>query len=202
MSLRQTGLLTSLLFASFIFIFSNGDSKAGGFLPNFSFCRFLIAFLFGGRRWFVPAMVCMWSSKDNLCKSVLLFYHMGPDEWTQVIKLGGMCLYPLSHLICVCPTPPPFVVIETGLPCVAQVSLRQSMYIAHPPALAFQMLRLKACATIPGPFLCFFIWNKVSLSCLGEPWTPSVARQFLHFLFPLLQSYEWLGYHTCATRPS
>lgn len=105
-----------------------------------------------------------------------------------------------SHL-CVS-NPPPFVVIETGLPCVAQVSLRQSMYIAHPPALAFQMLRLKACATIPGPFLCFFIWNKVSLSCLGEPWTPSVARQFLHFLFPLLQSYEWLGYHTCATRPS
>lgn len=48
MSTRQTGLLTSLLLVSFIFIFSNGDNKAGGFRPNFSFCRSLLHFYLAG----------------------------------------------------------------------------------------------------------------------------------------------------------
>lgn len=31
-------------------------------------------------------------------KSVFYIYHVGPRDWTQVIRLGGNCLCTLSHL--------------------------------------------------------------------------------------------------------
>lgn len=36
--------------------------------------------------------------KDNLCEVVLFFHRVGPVDQTQVIKLVGNILYPLSHL--------------------------------------------------------------------------------------------------------
>lgn len=36
--------------------------------------------------------------KDNLYGVILSFYHVGLVDQTQVIKLAGTILYPLSHL--------------------------------------------------------------------------------------------------------
>lgn len=44
-----------------------------------------------------PTMALMWKSEKNLW--VLdLFYHLGSKDQTQVISLGGKCVYLLSHL--------------------------------------------------------------------------------------------------------
>lgn len=42
-------------------------------------------------------MLEVWTSEDNLWRTVLLFHHMGSRNPTRVIRLGGKCLYPLSH---------------------------------------------------------------------------------------------------------
>lgn len=40
----------------------------------------------------------VWSTKDNLLQLVLSFLHVGSGDDTQVIRLGFMQLYKLSHL--------------------------------------------------------------------------------------------------------
>lgn len=40
-------------------------------------------------------------SQVNLWNLVLTFYHMGPEDQAQLIRLGGQCLYPLT-----CPAGP------------------------------------------------------------------------------------------------
>lgn len=130
MSMKQTGLFTSLLLVSFIFIFSNGDNKAGGFLPNFSFCRSLLYFyLGGGGGLYLPWCAC------GVQKTVYASRFSRSTTWAQMSELRSSSLVAVSlstepsHLYVSNSPPPPFVVTETGLPCVTQVSLRQSMYI-------------------------------------------------------------------------
>lgn len=41
----------------------------------------------------------VWRSGDNVKELVLSFHQVGPGARTQVMKLGGKRLYPLSHLI-------------------------------------------------------------------------------------------------------
>jgi hypothetical protein len=41
---------------------------------------------------------CMWRPEDILCEVVLSSHHVGPRDWTQVIKFGKKCLCLLSHL--------------------------------------------------------------------------------------------------------
>lgn len=36
---------------------------------------------------------CTWLSEDNLEESVLSLHHVGPRDYTQIIRLGGKCLY-------------------------------------------------------------------------------------------------------------
>lgn len=46
----------------------------------------------------VHAMASVWSSENNLCKSALHVYHVGPRYWTQVVRFSCCkCLYLLSH---------------------------------------------------------------------------------------------------------
>lgn len=44
------------------------------------------------------AMACMWRPEDNYQQSVLSFYHMGPWDWTWVIRFGSRSLYLMSPL--------------------------------------------------------------------------------------------------------
>jgi hypothetical protein len=44
------------------------------------------------------ALVLMWRSENSIQESVLSFYHLSPRNQTQVLKLGGCCLYLQSHL--------------------------------------------------------------------------------------------------------
>lgn len=48
--------------------------------------------VWGGKRW-------GWGY-NKLKKLVLFFHKVGPGTWTQFSRLGSMCLYLLSHLIC------------------------------------------------------------------------------------------------------
>jgi hypothetical protein len=41
----------------------------------------------------------MWGSEDNLRESVLLFDHMDPGAWTQIVRLGGKYLHLLNNFI-------------------------------------------------------------------------------------------------------
>lgn len=43
------------------------------------------------------AIACVWRSKANLKVSVLTFQHVSPRNWTQMVRLSGKFLYPLSH---------------------------------------------------------------------------------------------------------
>lgn len=45
-----------------------------------------------------PALACMWGSESNLGESVLSFHHVSPRTRTQVLRLGGKCLYPHNYL--------------------------------------------------------------------------------------------------------
>lgn len=47
--------------------------------------------------WFI-CIGGVWCSNDKLWKSVLFFYHLGPGDWTQVIRLSGEHLYLINHL--------------------------------------------------------------------------------------------------------
>lgn len=40
----------------------------------------------------------VWRTEANLCESVLPFYYVGPGNQTQVLRVGGKPLSPLSHL--------------------------------------------------------------------------------------------------------
>ena len=40
----------------------------------------------------------VWKSEDSLLESILSFYPVGSGAQTQVTKLGGTHLYPVSHL--------------------------------------------------------------------------------------------------------
>lgn len=42
----------------------------------------------------------MWRAEDNLSGLVLSFYCVGPRDQTQVLRLGGKHLYPLSSVSC------------------------------------------------------------------------------------------------------
>lgn len=44
-------------------------------------------------------MVYIWKSEDNCKESVLSFHHVGLRDQTEVIRLGGKHLYPLSKII-------------------------------------------------------------------------------------------------------
>ena len=46
----------------------------------------------------VHAMTWMWSSEDSFWELVLTFHHVGLGDQTQAVRLGGKCLYPLTHL--------------------------------------------------------------------------------------------------------
>lgn len=46
----------------------------------------------------MPAMAHIWRSKDNLWDLVLVLYHVGSRNQTQIIMLGSKCLCLLSHL--------------------------------------------------------------------------------------------------------
>lgn len=37
-------------------------------------------------------------SEDNLWQSILSLHHVGPGNRTQIIRVGGKCLYQMSHL--------------------------------------------------------------------------------------------------------
>lgn len=70
-------------------------------------CLLLLSFLFLNLKSVHPYFMCMYAQKHgtaHTCKSennlwVLAFSsgHMGPRDQTQVIRLGGEGLYPLSH---------------------------------------------------------------------------------------------------------
>lgn len=40
----------------------------------------------------------MWKSEDNVDKSFLSFYHVGPGDQTPVVRFSNKHLYQLSHL--------------------------------------------------------------------------------------------------------
>lgn len=40
----------------------------------------------------------MWRLENILQESILPFHHVGPGDWTQVVRLGSKCLYLPSHL--------------------------------------------------------------------------------------------------------
>lgn len=42
----------------------------------------------------VRASVCM---RVNFLELGLSFYHVGPNDQSQVVRLGSKCFYPLSH---------------------------------------------------------------------------------------------------------
>jgi hypothetical protein len=42
--------------------------------------------------------VCLWKSKDSLCKAILSFHHGSLSDLTQVVSLGGRFLYLPNHL--------------------------------------------------------------------------------------------------------
>lgn len=44
------------------------------------------------------AMVHVWRSEEKLWVSLFSFYLVGPGDQTQVFRLGGKCLFLLSHL--------------------------------------------------------------------------------------------------------
>lgn len=43
------------------------------------------------------AIACVWRSKANLKVSVLTSHHVSPRNWTQMVRLSGKFLYPLSQ---------------------------------------------------------------------------------------------------------
>lgn len=45
---------------------------------------------------YTNATVHMWSPKDNFVELILSFHWVGSRDWSQVVKLGGKGLYPLS----------------------------------------------------------------------------------------------------------
>lgn len=57
--------------------------------------------------WFFSLLICMhvgesitvhvWQSEDNF-RELVLSYHVSPGDWSQIVRLNGECLYPLSHL--------------------------------------------------------------------------------------------------------
>lgn len=161
MSMRQVWLIyfpSLSLFPLFLFLLMEIKPRilhiqGKGFPTKLFVLQIFITFLFGG---VAPAMVYMWSSEDNLCKSVLSFYHVGPDDWIQVIRLMASAFSTwIIASVSVYPTPF-FVVIETGLHYVAQVSLSLSMYVAHPPAPASQC-GIKGMYHYTWPLFIFFI---------------------------------------------
>lgn len=52
----------------------------------------------------VCMLACLWGSEANLWEVFLSFYHVGPREQIQVIRLGRKFSYPLSHLAHSVPT--------------------------------------------------------------------------------------------------
>lgn len=42
--------------------------------------------------------VCRWGSEVNLWELFLSSHKVGPWDWTWILRLGGWCLYPPSHL--------------------------------------------------------------------------------------------------------
>lgn len=48
--------------------------------------------------WHTHATEYLWRPDKNLLESFLSSYQVGPEDWIQVVKLGGRCLYPRSHL--------------------------------------------------------------------------------------------------------
>lgn len=46
--------------------------------------------------WVYVGEVLAWRSEDNLVELSLSFYHVGPGDKTR--RLGGRCLYLMSHL--------------------------------------------------------------------------------------------------------
>lgn len=41
----------------------------------------------------------MWRSEDNFPESILSPYHVDPGDTSQIVRLGGRCLYPISQLV-------------------------------------------------------------------------------------------------------
>lgn len=46
------------------------------------------------------AIAHVWRAEDNLQESALSFYHVGPTDPTQVLRVGGKHQYPANHLAC------------------------------------------------------------------------------------------------------
>lgn len=53
-------------------------------------CTHMHAFM----RTHIHSMTPMWRSEEW----VLILYHVGPRDETQIIKLGGKCFYPLNKI--------------------------------------------------------------------------------------------------------
>ena len=45
------------------------------------------------------ATVCVCRSGDDLWMLLLFFLHVAPGDRTQVVRLGGVCLYSLNHFV-------------------------------------------------------------------------------------------------------
>lgn len=43
-------------------------------------------------------MAQVWKSEDSLGELFLSLHHVGDEDQTQVVRLVGMCLHPLSQL--------------------------------------------------------------------------------------------------------
>jgi hypothetical protein len=48
--------------------------------------------------WVVQVFMHVCRVGNNLCKSVLTFQHAGPENGTQVSRVGGRCLHLPNHL--------------------------------------------------------------------------------------------------------
>lgn len=196
--MRQTGLFTSLLFVSFIFIFGNGDNRAGGFLPNFSFCRFLLHFhLGGGGGLYLPWCAC------GVQKTIYASQFSRSTMWAQMSELRSSSMVASAFILwaisSVWSTPPFCCYWDRASLCSPGYPKTVHVYSSSScPCLP--NAKIKGMCHHTWPLFLFFIWNKVWLSCLGEPWTPSVAQAVLIFLISLAL---WVtGVPLCATRPS
>lgn len=47
---------------------------------------------------YTRATASMWRSENNFWELILSFYHVGPGNETQVIRLCGNCFYPKIYL--------------------------------------------------------------------------------------------------------
>lgn len=47
---------------------------------------------------YMHARVCMWRAENNFWELIFSFYRVVVTDWTDVIRLGSKCLYPLIHL--------------------------------------------------------------------------------------------------------